>query len=194
MSIKEALKQYRKAVLEAKDEIEKIRAIYKDAEASRLEAGTRERLNAKKAALDELLNSEIKEGKRRAAEWATLDGTQITADVKLLDFDLTPAEFAELADRYKDNGTMSRMLYKYGEKRNAQRATESRGATTPFDADYFDLTLIPTKETKAAEFSNGAITAKGIADRMTIDRGYMSGVESEMVTEAFNNFVGETNV
>jgi hypothetical protein len=132
------------------------------------------------------------DGNRRAEEWARLDGSKITSDAKLLDFDLSPAEYGELVERYKENGTMSRLLFAYGEKRNQARAEKHPGeATSPFDEGYFDTSTVPTKESKSREYAGDAIKAKSLADLMTLDRGYMRGIDSEMVNAEYSAFMGE---
>ena len=192
MNSKDALKQYRTAALNAADEIKRVRSIYKESEADRLENGIRERLSAKKAEAVSVFDAEIADGNRRAEEWARLDGSKITSDAKLLDFDLSPAEYGELVERYKENGTMSRLLFAYGEKRNQARAEKHPGeATSPFDEGYFDTSTVPTKESKSREYAGDAIKAKSLADLMTLDRGYMRGVDSEMVNAEYSAFMGE---
>lgn len=184
MTVKEALKEYRQAALYAVSEIDKIERTYKEEEAARLKKGVLDRLAEKRTAANAVFDAVIADGKKRAEEWSRLDGNKITADAKLLDFDLSPDEFAELARRYKDNGTMSRLLYKYGEQRNARNAEEKGGKGV-----RYDIISIPTAEAKTAEFSKDAVVAKGLLDRMTVETGYMKGVGSPMVEGAYNSFM-----
>lgn len=50
--------------------------------------------------------------------WARLDGSKLTDDARLLKYDLPPAQFYELAKKYKNNGTMCFVLAQYAEKKN----------------------------------------------------------------------------
>lgn len=184
MTVKEALKDYRQAALYAVGELDKIERTYKDEEAKRLKKGVLERLQEKKNAAAAVFAAEIEAGKKKAEEWARLDGDKITADAKLLDFDMEPGEFEELANRYKDNGTMSRLLYKYGETKNAQSLKENGTK-----GKYYPVELIPTRERKAAEYGRDAKVAQALMDRMTIEQGYMQGVGSPMVEAGYNNFM-----
>lgn len=180
--VKDALKAYKTAAYDAAAEIDKIRRIYREEEAERLVSEVKNRLQAKKAEADAVFSAEIDAGDKRAAEWAKLDGEKITTDAKLLDFDLEPSEYEELVDRYKDNGTMSRLLFKYGEKKNAAEQGKPNGK-------YYAIHAVPTRETKAYEYAAEARQAQGIADSLTIERGYMQGVGSPMVEESYENFM-----
>lgn len=63
----------------------------------------------------------IKDGKASAEEWARLKGSDLTDDTKLLQagIELTQTDFDDLCNRYKNNGSMCRLLGEYAAKRNS---------------------------------------------------------------------------
>lgn len=79
------------------------------------------------------------------AEYA-LAGSQITEDAKLLDADiLTNEELIKLADKYKNNATMTRLIKDYDEKKARECAKAGRLWRSP---DFK-----PSKEEKASAWN-----------------------------------------
>ena len=62
-----------------------------------------------------------KDGRASAEEWARLKGVDLTDDAKLLQagIELTQKDFDDLCERYKNNGSMCRLLGEYAAKRNS---------------------------------------------------------------------------
>lgn len=73
------------------------------------------RYNAK-----EQIRAAAAEGRLAAEKWGTLNGSDLTDDAKILQagLTLTQTDFDALCIRYKNNGSMSRLLAEYAEKQN----------------------------------------------------------------------------
>ena len=91
---------------------------------------------------------------------AELSGAAITADVKLLDFDLSPEQFAALAKKYKNNPTMSLLLLKYAEKNGAgfMDGWSFTGANEN-KKPFYDVTLLYSADKKRQQIESLAASA-----------------------------------
>ena len=86
--------------------------------------------------------------------WARLVGSKLTDDARLLKYDLPPAQFYELAKKYKNNGTMCFVLAQYAENKNQEKES-------PNSFGWLDTSLVPTRESLQAAyqyFYDNAIT------------------------------------
>ena len=116
--MKKALQQFQQAAKKAADEIARNNEIYQhDAALEANKTVAAKRAEAKAAAVAEI-KSAAAAGKAAAERWATLDGSKITDDAKLLQFDMTPAQFSELVERNRGNGTMVTLLRQFALERN----------------------------------------------------------------------------
>ena len=116
--MKKALQNFLKESAKAKDEIKHNNETFLPASAEPENARVRASLSEKKAAAKAEIENATAAGKAAAERWATLDGSKITADAKLLQFGMTPAQFSELAERNRSNGTMITLFAQYGREQN----------------------------------------------------------------------------
>lgn len=142
--MKNALKTFLDASADAAKEIKRNNEIYQhDAALEANKAVAAKRAEVKAAAVAEI-ESAAAAGKAAAELWATLDGSKITADAKLLQFGMTPAQFSELAERNRNNGTMIALLMQYGREQN-----EKTGASLYNHPErHFPVEALPSLEKK----------------------------------------------
>ena len=83
----------------------------------------------------EQIRAAAAEGRLAVDKWGTLNGSDLTDDAKILQagLTLTQKEFDDLCIRYKNNGSMSRLLAEYAEKQNQR--------VIPADPDRITETL-----------------------------------------------------
>lgn len=142
--MKKALQQYQPAAKKAADEIARNNEIYQhDAALEANKAVAAKRAEVKDAARAEI-EAAAAAGKAKAETWARLDGSKITDDAKLLQFGMTPAQFSELAERNRSNGTMITLLAQYGREQN-----EKTGASLYNHPEkHFPVEALPSLEKK----------------------------------------------
>lgn len=77
-------------------------------------------LNAIRYNAKEQIRSAAAEGRAAAEKWGMLNGSDLTDDAKLLQagLTLTQKDFDDLCLKYKNNGSMCRLLAEYAEKQN----------------------------------------------------------------------------
>lgn len=138
--MKNALQQFQQAAKKAADEIARNSEVYQhDAALEANKAVAAKRAEVKAAAVAEI-ESAAAAGKAAAERWATLDGSKITADAKLLQFSMTPEQFKELVERHRGNGTMVELLRQYAAEQN-----EKNGAGLYQHVEkYFPVAELPT--------------------------------------------------
>ncbi len=108
-----------------------------------------DRYEAKKAEVREASRTAIEAAYTEAIagldKWDDLRGEDVTDDVKLLDtVKITSDEFDMLVDRYKDNATMSRILFQWGEEQNQKSSVNIPGG----DPVYYMTGQVHTAENK----------------------------------------------
>ncbi len=182
-----ALTDYRKAAQETAERIRNAEQIYQpDAakgEIERLQAA----LAAERQKAQNVIQEELTSAEQAAAEWARLDGSEITDDAKLLEYDLiTPEQFSALAEKYRDNGTMTQLLRNYADGYNARLRDAGKD---PFPPGTIDTAQLPTIESRQAELAHDAKSAAAIIGM--IDGGFLGGPDSAMVDAAISGFSAE---
>ena len=111
---------------------------------------------ARKAAEDQL-DSIYHEASADARSWGVLDGSKLTQDAELLKGEgVTPEQFDQLVERYKDNYTMLDTLRKYGERMNddAGKAAVEAGDFRPFAGIKYNVQAIPGPDAKMREWDD----------------------------------------
>ena len=169
----------------ANQQIDKAKQIYAPAfakpEIDRFEAKKAEVRNAAGAAIDAAYTEAI----TALDKWDDLRGEDVTDDVKLLDtVKITSEEFDTLVERYKDNATMSRILYQWGEEKNKNSSVNVPDG----DPVYYMTGQVHTAANKRKAWDHIHESALSI---IQIDRGdnhYMEG----WLLEAGKDF-GEPN-
>ena len=180
--LKAAVSSYVSAAVRADSEIKEARVKLSDEYA----AETIETINNR---LTEKLNSarsEIAAAKAKAIsdieEWGKMDGSQLTKDAALLQYDIEPSDFNTLVQRHKDNATMQKLLLKYGQQKNdAQRAAGNLST--------YDLSGIETVQNRTEAAQQLAQHALSVMDMLS-GNGYMKGINSTMARNAYNQFIG----
>lgn len=71
--------------------------------------------------LDKIMDA-TRRGREQAKQWGILNGADLTDDAKILQagMTLTQDDFDNLCKKYKNNGSMSRLLGEYAEKQNSK--------------------------------------------------------------------------
>ena len=202
--MKKAILEYQKTAKAASDKIAEVEQLYKPEEAAK----ERERILAKLTTEQErvlaCITEAASEGQRAAAAWGRLDGSKITPDAELLRAGtVKPAQFAEMVERYQDNGTMMQLLSDYAEKRNAEtgggfeakwgftrRPADITGQVfRPDEVQYFDTSRIPTVQGRQMDLEKSAKAAASIVKSMSdFTPGFGHGPGSEMIQTAIQNF------
>ena len=165
-SIEQAKQRYQPGV--ASEEIEKIN--------TELETAKRGAIDAINAARD----SGIEDAKR----WGKLDGSEINdGDMKLLKYDLSPDQFADMVERNKNNGTMCFILKQYADEHNRPETTPGERGSV----GRFTTLVIPTVEEKIQAYTSIASNAVGVVENLT-GYGWGKGVNSPFVESTVKEF------
>ena len=182
--LQKALENYRNAAQRTATKIEECMQIYAPEAASIESERLKSELEKEKQKALDVIRAERASAEKEADEWGRMDGSRITDDVKLLDSGIITADqFAQLAEKYQDNGTMCQALRKYAERHNEQLRAQSREA---FPVGLIDLGQLPTMESRRAELTHDAKSAESILNM--IDGGFLGGPGSAMVDAAIAGF------
>ena len=133
--MKSALETYLKAATDTIKTLEKMRKeILPEIVSERAEKLYQE-LSGIRYKAKEQIRAAAAEGRESVDKWGTLFGSEITDDAKILQsgITLTQRDFDVLCLRYKDNGSMSRLLAQYADKQNR--------SVLPSDPDRITQTL-----------------------------------------------------
>lgn len=100
------------------------------------------------AALDRIYNAACAD----ARAWGELDGSKLTADAELLKgHGVTPDQFNQLVEKYKDNYTMLDQLRKYGEAQNEAVEKKSMENGDYFPPHPYNVRGIPSQDDRIRE-------------------------------------------
>lgn len=178
--MKAAVVEYRSAAQKAAKEMaentERLNAEYSDEANSAILS----RLEAKKREAQEKISAATEAGISGIKEWARLDGSKITADAELLKYGVTPAQFDDLVDRYKENGTMLSLLRKYGSDQNTANRDNAAAIT-------YDVSRIPKEEDRIHAYKIFGNTARSYIDALS-GNGFVRGSSSAMLNVGIDNF------
>ena len=185
--MKGAINDYLKEARIAQRDIATIEENYKPEYAKKVKGEVLERLQGHYNAAVSKIRQAQEEGEKAAAAWGKLDGAQITKDAELLKYRIAPKDFDGLVERYRDNYTMSNLLYQYGEQKNKEAQEKAGGSV--FAGDY-NLSNIETLESHIHHATATGNTAVDVLDRLSIEPGYMRGIDSPMAKAAYDGFMG----
>lgn len=187
-SMKNALSSYYTAAKTYEEKAERAKQLYQADVAANEIKKLDEELEAQKwSAIDSITEAKDK-AVEAARRWGSLDGNKIDdGDMKLLEFDLSPEQFAAMVERHKKNGTMCFILFQCGNAHNRKHEKDGE-----FDlANHYDTSSIPTAEKKIdayTKFAESAIdTVKNIRGI-----GLGQGVSSPILQNIVKTF-GEPN-
>ena len=149
---KDAILDYLSKAQQADRKIAEGRKIYNEQSMEQEEKRLRDELAKARKDTEARIDSIIREAS--ADGWGRLDGSKLTADAQLLHGQgVTPDQFNQLVDRYKDNYTMLDALRKYGEARNAEAAKEAKenGKWDALFSQPYNVREIPGPDAKSKE-------------------------------------------
>lgn len=128
--MKSALETYLSKAKETMKTIEQMRKELLPEVASQRSETLFSDLNSLRYSCREKIKAAGDEGRASADQWGSLKGSDLTDDAKILQAGLTLSqrEFDDLCIRYKNNGSMCRLLKEYAEKQN--------GTVIPVDPDH----------------------------------------------------------
>lgn len=184
-SMQNVLRNYRKSVQNFHEKLSQARQELNTEAYKKREAELKAALEKEKESALSIIKETADAARKEALAWSKLDGSKITDDAKLLTYgDVSPEQFRELVDRYKDNGTMCQILANYANKKNAEIRESSRD---PFPSGLYNTTEIPTSSQKIHEIDHTEGSARSIMNM--IEGGFLGGPNSTLVESAINEFV-----
>lgn len=182
--IKNVLTNYQKTAQGIEAKIKEAESIYQPDEAEKRVAELKDSLEAEKLKAQSVITELANSGRAEAEKWAELDGDKITSDYKLLEVNaVNPDKFKDMVEKYKDNGTMSHLLYEYAERRNKTIRDESND---PLTAPIYDTSGIMTGDLMSQQYTREEKSALSIIDMMS--GGWLGGAQSSMVDVAIQHF------
>ena len=131
-------------------------------------------------------------GRAEAMAWSKLDGSKLTKDADLLQFDISPEQFDDLVERYKNNGTMSTLLRNYGEKMNDKYRNE-QGTSGEMPEKVYNSWNIPTAKQKAEVYDKFSTGALNLLARIDSPGELGGGTDSQMLKLAIEGFGTPSN-
>lgn len=182
-----AITEYLREARKAQQDIIKIDENYKPEYGKKVKDEVKERLQGHYNAAVRTIREAQAEGERAAEAWGRIDGAQITKDAELLKYGVEPKDFDTLVERYRSNATMSKLLYQYGDRMNREAQEKAGGSV--FAGDY-NLANIETPEAHVYRVTATGNTAVDVLDRLSIEPGYMKGIDSPMAKAAYDGFMG----
>lgn len=182
-----AINEYLREARKAQQDIIKIDENYKPEYGKKVKEEVMERLQGHYNAAVKTIREAQAEGERAAEAWGRIDGAQITKDAELLKYGVDPKDFDTLVERYRNNATMSKLLYQYGERKNREAQEKAGGSV--FAGDYV-LANIETPEAHVHHVTATGNTAVDVLGRLSIEPGYMKGIDSPMAKAAYDQFMG----
>lgn len=122
-------------------------------------------------------------GRADAEKWGELHGENIPDDAKLLQFDITPEQFAGIVERNRNNGTMSVLLRQYGDKLNKEAAAAGHVGMGPYDTSN-----ITTVEQKTDVYDRFAMGARDLMSRIDKPGTFGGGTDSALLKSSIDSF------
>lgn len=176
-----ALSNYHKAVKAADRQIRQINDELKPDLAKERTAQIRDNLASARAAAIDQITAAAKSGRAEAEKWGTLNPSDLTSDVKLLQsgIRLSQKEFDDLCQKYQNNGSMSRVLSEYADQRNRENTEGLSGVMYK--------TQLATVESKAQRWDKLKQSAEMVMG--SIDgSGFGRGADNPLVSESVEKF------
>lgn len=193
--MKTALETYLKAATDTIKTIEKMRKeILPEIVSERSENLYRD-LSGIRYKAKEQIRAAGAEGRESVDKWGTLNGSELTDDAKILQAGLvlTQKDFDDLCIRYKNNGSMSRLLAQYAEKQNRSVLPDDPDRLSQAIADgtavrsYLmtdNLMTIEKKKDRWNRLESSALTILAAIDGSGIGKG----IDDYAVTFSVENF------
>ena len=155
---KDAILDYLGKAQQTEAKIQEGYSIYQKDAMDREEKRLRDELAKSRRATEEKIDSIYNEASAGARNWGRLDGSKLTADAQLLQGQgVTPEQFNELVERYRDNYTMLDALRKYGEAQNKAAIDNAGNMYSQYQLSInkpFDVEQIPSADAKMREWDD----------------------------------------
>lgn len=184
-----ALSEFHRKAIETQQNTEKMRVeLLPDVATERITAAQAELSSLKMVTIDKIMAA-AKEGRAAAEEWGKLNAADINqTDSALLNsgLKLTQKEFDDLCTKYQNNGTMSRILSEYADRRNK---AEGRSMDT-----LLFTPCLATVEKKAEVWDRLERSAHMIIGNIAGSRGFATGADNSIVKSSVENFGLNTEV
>ena len=176
-----ALSNYHKAVKAADQQIKQINDELKPEIAKEKVSQIRANLAAARSAAVDQITAAAKKGRAEAEAWGTLNPSDLTDDVKLLQsgIRITQKEYDALCQKYQNNSSMSRVLSEYADQRNRENTKGLEGVMYK--------TQLATVESKSQRWDRLQQSAEHIM--WNIDgSGFGRGADNPFVAESVDQF------
>lgn len=148
----------------------------------------KEQLKEPRRQAEEAIRAAQEAGRAEAAEWGRLSGDKLSGDASLLQFDISPEQFADLVSRHKGNGTMSALLKQYGDKMNKRLLEETSGKTGSMPEKQYNTWDIPTVEEKQSAYDKFAMGARSLLTQIDNSGTFGGGTDSQVLKTAVDSF------
>lgn len=179
----QAVKGYYSAAKQTAEQVEKNNSRYRADIAEGENQKARQQLQQAKWEAEAAVREAMEAGRADAEKWGDLRGSDLTDDAKLLQMDISPAQFASLVERHRSNGTMSALLLQYGQRRNDEAA--KNGAV---GLGQYDVSSITTVEKKAGVYDRFAMSALDLISRVDQVDTFGGGIDSPMLQTSIESF------
>ena len=176
-----ALSNYHKAVKVADQQIRKINDEIKPELAKEMVSQIRANLTAARSSAIDQITAAAKKGRAEAEDWGTLNPSDLTDDVKLLQsgIRISQKEYDDLCQKYQNNGSMSRVLSEYADQRNRENTDGLSGVMYK--------TQLATVESKSQRWDKLQRSAEMIMGNID-GSGFGKGVDNPIVSESVDKF------
>lgn len=163
--MKGAMRAYRIQVTDAEERVASIRKDYGEDAAKREWARQQNALEKARSEAGQAIRAAHNAGTTEAKRWATLKGSDLTDDTKLLDAGLVnPEQFDAMKDKYKGNYTMLAALRKYADARNDEHMKKAHEAGRFEIGGPYQTHDMPTPESKIAAWDKLRDSALSMLD------------------------------
>lgn len=179
----QAVKDYYSTAKQTAAQIEKNNTRYREDIAEGENMKARQQLQQAKWEAEAAIREAMEAGRVDAEKWGELNGADLTDDAKFLQMDITPAQFTNLVERYRSNGTMSSLLLQYGQRRNKEAAENG-----DVGIGQYDTSNIITVENKASVYDKFAMSALDLISRVEQVDTFGGGVDSPMLQASIETF------
>ena len=161
--MRNAIQRYRDQTKLKEQQLKNVWDWYKEDVAAEEESRIRGEMRQQRINAESALYDAVTAATRQINKWATLDGNQLTADVRLLDVGVSPEQFQDLVRKHATNWTMLNALRTWGEAKNAE-AAEGAKAAGKIPAAPYNLSTITDPGELVAEWKRLYDQACGMLD------------------------------
>lgn len=172
-SMKDAMKNYSARVEKARGQMAQNSKYFKPEEAEKANSDILERLKADGERVKTYIEDVREKAHKEYESWGQLDGSKITDDAKLLqNKGLSVDQFKALAEKYRNNATMTDLLLKYANEHGSNggggfSAVWNYSGGNQERKPHYDTSGLQTAEEKTADFDRYADSALVLTERLS---------------------------